>query len=337
MLILAAGCRSDTAQQGPSTADIFRTQDWRPVLVGSKYGYADSSNRLVLKPAYHEARHFSEGLAFVRIGEQAGYIDATGQMVIEGKGGGDFRSGLAVVMDHDAKNAGGIGEHWNYIDKQGDVVLGAGYYRANSFSEGLASVWPDEKSGAVFIDPKGTVVLDGGFSYGGSFSEGLAVAAKGGKWGFVDKQGKTLPPQFVYDAARNFSEGLAAVLLGEKWGFIDKQGNKVVEPRYEEVGRFSEGLAKFRLNGLWGFIDASGRVKIDPTFTDARDYSEGLAAVRANNGLWGYIGAGGSYRIQPRFEVAYGSENRTMLVKHRDTGAYGYVDWEGKPVHFIVK
>ncbi|NGZ78038.1 WG repeat-containing protein [Saccharibacillus alkalitolerans] len=334
-LLLAVGCKEDGVRRAssPVTAvDSLRSKDWRPVLIGSRYGYANDDNRLVLPPLYDEARYFSEGLAYVRIGDETGYIDASGKRVIE-RGGGDFSSGLAVVMKRAEEQAGKAGEHWTYIDKHGEFALRTDYYRANTFSEGLASVVPEENGEAVFIDPEGNVALSGGYLYAGDFREGFAVVFKDGKWGFVDKKGMPLSG-FVYDAARGFSEGKAAVMTGNRWGFIGRSGQEMIEPRYEEVGRFSEGFAKVRLGGLWGFVDGSGAVKIEPKFEDAKDFSEGLAPVRQPGGLWGYIGAGGGYRIPPRFEAAYDSENRMMLVKKPAAVDYGYVDQDGEDVVF---
>jgi hypothetical protein len=46
-----------------------------------------------------------------------------------------------------------------------------------------------------------------------------------------------------YEEDEPFSEGLAAVQQGGKWGFVDHQGRLVIPARYDRVKRFSEGLA----------------------------------------------------------------------------------------------
>ncbi|CAM4108017.1 WG repeat-containing protein [Saccharibacillus endophyticus] len=339
VLLLMLGCKDGKEDDGfrhasdpVAAADTLRSKDWRPVLVDSKYGYANPANELVLPPLYNEARHFSEGLAFVRIGRDTGYIDATGKRVIQADGG-DFQNGMAVVMKQSDEQAAYAGESWIYIDKNGENVLNKQFYRANAFSEGLASVMPDESGGMVFMDPSGKTALDTVYGYAGNFQEGYAVVMLRQKWGFIDKQGNPLTG-FVYDAARDFVEGKAAVMRGDRWGFIDKDGNEIIPPQYDEVGPFTEGLAKFESNGLWGFIEASGRVRVQATFPHTKGFFEGLAVVQDANGLWGYIDTNGAYRIEPRFEAAFGSENGAMLVKRPETGEYGYVDHDGKEVRF---
>ena len=79
----------------------------------------------------------------------------------------------------------------------------------------------------------------------------------GGKWGYIDKQGKmVVNPQF--DVAHPFVDGLAAVRIGDestgKWGYIDKQGKMVVNPQFDSTEPFAEGLAAVRNGDKWGYI-----------------------------------------------------------------------------------
>lgn len=338
MLLLAVGCREDGFRHSPDpveAADTLRSKDWRPVLIGSSYGYANRDNRLVLPPLYDEAGYFSGGLASVRIGEKTGYIDASGKRVIL-KSGSDFHDGLAVVVEKADEHVTDADEHWSYINTKGEVVLRTDFYRAHSFSEGLAAVMPDESGGFMFIDKSGNIAIDGEYGYAGDFQEGYAVVMIGQKWGFIDKKGEPLT-DFDYDAARDFVEGKAAVLTGDHWGFIDKSGREIIPPQYDDVGPFSEGLAKFKRGGKWGFVDASGNLRIGPEFIYARSFSEGLAAVQDVNGLWGYIDDSGSYRLMPQYEAAFGSENRTMLIKRPGAAEYEYVDQSGNRVYFLYE
>jgi hypothetical protein len=52
----------------------------------------------------------------------------------------------------------------------------------------------------------------------------LARVKKDGKWGYIDKTGRTIIP-IEYDYVESFnSEGLAKVKKDEKYGFIDRTG-----------------------------------------------------------------------------------------------------------------
>jgi hypothetical protein len=103
-------------------------------------------------------------------------------------------------------------------------------------------------------------------------------------------------PQF--ENSRPFEEGLAAVLVG-KWGFIDKQGKTVITPQFDDIwlGSFKAGLASVQIGdyetGKRGFIDKQGKFVINPQFDYAFAFSERLAVIRvgdAKTGKWGYLG-----------------------------------------------
>lgn len=61
----------------------------------------------------------------------------------------------------------------------------------------------------------------------------LFVAEKDGKYGFIDKDGKTVV-DYKYDRAYEFNEyGFATINQEGKWGAINEQGQEVVAPTYE--------------------------------------------------------------------------------------------------------
>lgn len=85
-----------------------------------------------------------------------------------------------------------------------------------------------------------------------------------GKYGFIDKTGKTvIKPQF--DGAMYFSDGLAGVEIDGKMGFIDKTGKIVIQPQFDYCGDFREGLARIEIGGKVKYIDKSGKVVWQPT------------------------------------------------------------------------
>ena len=50
--------------------------------MGEKYGYINQSGQVVIEPQYDEAHEFSGGLAPVRVGFRWNYIDKTGAVKI---------------------------------------------------------------------------------------------------------------------------------------------------------------------------------------------------------------------------------------------------------------
>ena len=169
----------------------------------------------------------------VRLNAGVGYIDRQGSLVIPpiAGWGHQFSEGLALIRND---------EKYFYIDTRGRIAVKPvdNIYRAWDFSHGLARV-----------------NIGGG--HGGSECDEIF----GGKWGFIDKQGKmVIDPQF--DAVRPFANGLAVVRIGDdktgKWGFIDPQGKFVINPQFDDAGSFSGGLAAVytgdRETGKWGYI-----------------------------------------------------------------------------------
>jgi len=95
-----------------------------PVGFGSisdcKYGYIDTSGKIVIKPLFNEARGFADnGLAAVNVGDgrndKWGYIDTTGNFVIQPQfeWADDFQYGIARVE---------VEDKWGFINAVSDYV-----------------------------------------------------------------------------------------------------------------------------------------------------------------------------------------------------------------------
>ena len=62
--------------------NLMDNNDLQLFFNGSKYGYIDKSEEIVIEPQYEDAYSFSEGLACVKIEDKWGYIDKAGKFVI---------------------------------------------------------------------------------------------------------------------------------------------------------------------------------------------------------------------------------------------------------------
>lgn len=105
----------------------------------------------------------------------------------------------------------------------------------------------------------------------------IPIQSPDGLWGYKQFNSIAIKPKF--QQAGPFMEGLAPVMLGGKWGYIDKEGRCVIPYRFELAGIFSEGLARVSLNGRFGYIDRSGKQIVPYRFADAGDFIDGLAEV----------------------------------------------------------
>jgi hypothetical protein len=97
-----------------------------------------------------EARAFRNGLAAVRSGSTWGFIDTSGNQVIESKywNCGDFSEDRAAVL---------TGDNWTYIDRTGTQRAWGNYDEAEPYRDGLARVTKSGKQ--KYLDLNGHPVL----------------------------------------------------------------------------------------------------------------------------------------------------------------------------------
>ncbi len=264
------------------------------VKINGRWGYIDTTGKLVIEPKFDDAQDFSEGMARVWIvGKNWGYIDKTGKVIIDYQFTKDnankFSEGLARAC---------LADTCGFIDKTGKFAIERKYYNVHSFFEGLAAVQIDGKWG--YIDKSGNVVIQPQFAQVNAFSLKLAAVEKEGKWGYIDISGNlVVQPQF--EKAYRFTGNLAPVKQEGKWGYTDKSGNLVVQPQFEEAYIFTESLALVKKDGKFGYVNERGNLVIQPKFSNANTFSEGLAEVQID-GKWGYIDKNGNPIIKLQFK-----------------------------------
>ena len=260
---------------------------------GGRYGsmgYIDRTGSMVITlPSEHREfpSPFSEGLVPIAGEGKAGYMDATGKVVIPAQfdAAFPFSEGLAQVL---------IGKRYGYIDKAGRVRIEPQFFMgsivdhlgrphpsvpSSPFREGLAGVKLDDKDAWGYIDQTGKLIFKTGTRSDRAyvFSDGLAIVVNDYDFGFMDRTGKVvIETRFNY--AEDFSEGLAPVRVrvnnkwdyDDLWGYIDKSGEMLIPPRFTGADRFEGGLAKVQIrtkkrmegSDLYslGYIDRTGKV-----------------------------------------------------------------------------
>lgn len=243
----------------------------RRELEGVKYGYIDSSGKLIIPIKFDTAEDFQEnGLAIVRIGNKAGIIDESGNYVVQPKYSyiDRFKEGRAIaaeeqkykVIDENGKelfeNDSYIGEFSNgrapftvveqdslwkygYINLQGEVVVPPQFLSAESFNKGKALVKLGDKRYAI-IDLKGNVLNTFPYEFIGDMNEGMLFFKEklDGKFGLMDESGNVIVAP-KYQTVERFRNGTAIVGEGEdgiiKVGVIDKMGNYIIDPKYHDI------------------------------------------------------------------------------------------------------
>jgi hypothetical protein len=226
------------------------------VGVGGKYGFIDRQGKIIVELTLASAALFSDGRAPVHDGKAWGFVDLTGALVLPHRFAaiGGFSRGRAIVVNERQK--GGV------IDRDGREILPMVYHRIALLDDGdepLLRVVDDRKAGAArmgLYDLDGRERLPATFLWTSSFREGLcAVQLEGGKFGYVDREGK-LVIDAVYDAAAGFVDGRAIVKRGTTLQILEHDGSvaahiatpPIIGVAVESSAFTPQGLATFS----WG-------------------------------------------------------------------------------------
>ena len=175
-----------------------------------QYGCIDTEGRVVIEPIYDFLGIFSEGLTYFRRGDQRGYLNTRGEVVIEVDFDaylGGFYNGLSQIESEQGL--------YGYINAKGEMVIPANFRNASDFSEGLAAVETmDETMG--WIRPDGSFAIEPKYLSAGDFQNGIATAAVGAG----------------YMTDEYFSGEITEKRL---YGLIDTEGEVVLPLIYDEV------------------------------------------------------------------------------------------------------
>lgn len=295
-----------------------------------KCGYIDASGETVIEARFDRALDFTEGRAAVKTGNEWAFIDKTGKTIASGfESVRPMSEGLAAVKK--------IDEKWSFIDASGKTVIPSLFFSALTFSDGRAAVNGTQKFWGCSGDDRG--------------SNGYAADTTGFSltgWGYINRKSQFLisPSPDFESVAERYNEGLAwAVNKEMKLGFINKKGEWAIPATYPltrgadlRTFVFKNGIAPvigLDKNGepRWGFIDAKGRVKIPYKFQFV-DMHGFLTHKRILAGLvvagvpkYGFIDEEGEWVIEPRFEFASGFQEGYAVAKQN--GKYGYLKPDG--------
>ena len=317
------------------------------VEINGKYGFIDTTGKIVVEPQFDDIWNIGNGFFVVEVNNKDGVLNKSGQIVIEPQFDNvyDFHEGLASVK---------VDEKFGFIDTTGKIVIEPQFDSRGEFYEGLASVKVDGKYG--FIDTTGKIVIEPQFDDAICFSDGLAFVQVDGKQVVIDKQGEIVfEPKFdIY----SFSEGLALFSKNYKKGFINTQGEIVIEPQYDFAEDFKNGFALVGMDGeIKWYIDKLGNKVNDSTLQSILDKEpltpedEKYYSLYTNDYFlyhfgqsrfsqwweqlfhtpnYGYVDKTGKVVIDFQFEEADGFYDGLARVKV--DGKYGFIDKTGKMV-----
>ncbi len=187
-----------------------------PIRENGKWGYMDSTAKLVIHPKYYSASTFREGLAAVRVGGRYGYIDENGRLVIAA------RYDFAEAFDHGIAKVY-IASKPFFIDTKAKILFQHNFAELMPFGVHGCAIARTKSDRYCIVNRQGRALTDTCFSYIRNNQRGLFVVCSM----FLDS---TKPHHSDFDRAR--------------WAIIDSSGRFIVPfGLYSFIGTFHSGYA----------------------------------------------------------------------------------------------
>lgn len=211
-----------------------------------KFGFENNKGVMVIPAIYENARDFNgqgwTACSKVKFGlGMMGCINTKGEMIVPFEFGFiNYSFGKYICVK--TKN----GENLIY-KTDGTFIKVDGVDKIYGFNkDGISAFALNNKTG--FIDTSGKILVSARFDESGSsILEGLVKVVTNGQLQVLDilndKVLCTIPNAKGYSGFKN---GISQIEINQKFGFIDKNGKTIIPAEYLELGnRFDEGLTYF--------------------------------------------------------------------------------------------
>jgi len=166
----------------------------------------------------------------------------------------------------------------------------------------------------------------------------VTYARQNGKYGLIDYQGKViLPFEYVDAYTEKFFEYFVFEKAG-KVGVFDEIGTQIISFSYQDItpvhyDRNNRFIVK--QNELFGIIDKVENVIVPIEYDEISNWVEYGPREHfiTKNGKNGLISRNGEIVIPPEYDEI--RVDNSKLIKVKNNGLYGTIDWENKIVHPI--
>jgi hypothetical protein len=335
----------DTTKPLITPEEEAATANWVlvPFVSNGKWGYADTSGKVVIPPNYESAMPFQGSLTLVKNGKGFGVINKNGKEVIVPNFSKIKDCGCGVFGIQLPNSYALINKEGKRIDKGRvtDVV-------AHECHQDRLIVRQGKK--AAFLNTKGEAVTEFEFDEALPFYNGVAPVRRAGDslWTLINHEGKPLGTekyQAMYPFVSGYGVGIKHNHLGEpKYGVIDSTGKVIVPFQFARIpgtfeGKFVACAAydpiQVEADGLpedantWFIYDRQGNKTGETHYSLWDDFSEGLIVV-GKEGKFGFADSAGTTVIPCAYDWANAFKNGLAWVSQK--GRYGFIDKKGKVV-----
>jgi WG containing repeat len=274
------------------------------VRKGNQYGYTDLSGRIVIPIQYDRAASFSQGLANVWLGKQSFWINSSGKTVI-----------IEAVPAADAP-----------IPIPG---------RFNEYGLMTISKWVDLPLISIVKGSLPSINMNRFTSL--TDNERKYIVNKTLHYGLMDRSGKIVLP-VEYDVVGKFHSGFATVQRGDQVGLVNQHGKIVIELNYHDISILDNGYLLLQKNQHMALAKTSGEIIIPlGVYHSINLEPNGMLNVRkgTRRGLVDFQGRV-IFPLKYRYLGTFG-EDLVRVGKYRmagfNSGVYwGWTDAKGKKV-----
>ena len=284
------------------------------VWIGEKAGIIGLSGEVILPCEYERIGFFSSGLI---------WAEKDGVYSLYSKDGSLIRTGYTSVENRGSDSLAAVGKDgaFGIIDRFGDETVPLIYPGAMVCGENIAAVL---SGGWKYVNSKGGIIGGVYFEYPGSFSEGLAPVLFEGKYGYVNEAGE-LAIGYKYDYASGFKNSMACVSDSAGSYVIDKNGNvKITAGEYGISLRFGVPVAEYWENSpglgtpgsLKAILSDNGEFLTGFDYYDIGEFEDGVAIAVNKDGKYGLVKKSGDEITAFDFDgIVRSGRNKFMAYK----------------------
>ncbi len=330
-------------------------ESYFPIAFDDKFGYINSTGKVVISPEYDEVGPFRNGLAVVLKNSKFGVINKKNELVVDFKYDEivDFQDGRAIVSLNEMYNlidpfgkeisptyvndlvyfsngifVGLIDTSYQFLDKNLQLVSNVNYQEVGDLIEGFSIIKMNGKFGV--IDSSLNVKILVQFDEIERFNVNTFIYSLNGKKGLISTDGDKLTEPIFDDISEfNPDNNTAVVKIGSMISWIKMDGTKFIEfttenfPNALELAQFSKGFAVFRKKGKFGFIDEKSKLAFKPSLESTSKYINAIPVVKDSK--WGLIDFKGKIIKSHEYDLIEDWNGRGILVqKNGLSGLWDY-------------
>jgi len=305
------------------------TVQWIPVKVNRKWGYADTSGKVMITPQYDAAEQFIGRYAVVQNGNKAYVIDTAGS-ILTPKGHDQIiqvEDSIFAVYKNSAE--GGEGG-WGAERLGGKEIVPTCFDRISRVNYFIFSCHRDTIAG--YFHRNGTLIAPVKYDTAWVFNNRFLMVARRHLYGVFSFAGTVVLPDSCTQV-RSVTSSVIAGEINNRWGAADESGKNVVPFQYDTLALAGSQFVRADFNdSVHVYCISKGRVP--GTYTAATAFGSFWLKAYSAEKKCAIIDTSGDVIIPPVYDDVLFAGNGNWIVINNNK--YGVCDKSGKVVVPLV-